>query len=228
MNFLQLCQKTALESGTVAGLPSFTTVAGATGRIAKLVGWVSDAWVDIQNERTDWLFRCAEFTQPLTIGKMQYDAAADFALNPVLSEWLPDTNYRRTMSLYDPAIGAGDEGEIHQVTYDQWRRCYNFGAQTPNRPVQWAVAPDGRLCVGPVPDKAYVLRGQYRRAAQVLAVDSDVPIIKPEFHGAIIAQAMRNMINSDEAYDSLIPKMQKYEAERYPLVNDQTPKAMRF
>jgi hypothetical protein len=226
VNFLQLCKATARESGSIASLPSFTTVASASGRIEKLVAWVSDAWVQIQNERTDWLFRQAEFTHALVIGQKQY-TGADLALTD-LAAFLPDTGCRRIMSLYDPAIGAADEGYIQQVSYDEWRGCYNFGAQTNNRPVQWATAPDGRLCVGPAPDKAYVLRGRYRKAAQVLAADADVPIIPADFHGAIVGQALRNMIDSDEAYESLVPKAQKYEALRYPLVIAQTPQALRF
>ena len=54
MTFLELCQEVADESGTVAGVPSFTTVSNATGRLAKVVRWTRNAYRDIQNERSDW------------------------------------------------------------------------------------------------------------------------------------------------------------------------------
>ena len=111
MNFLQLCQRVALESGTLAGLPSFLTVAGASGRAAKIVAWTADAWVQIQNERPDWLFRTAEFNHALVIGTNRYSGSADFALAD-FGRWLPDTNDRLTMTLYDPAIGVADETPI--------------------------------------------------------------------------------------------------------------------
>ena len=92
----------------------------------------------------------------------------------------------------------------------------------------WAEAPDGRLCVGPAPDKAYVLRGQYRRKAQVLAADADTPIIPDDFHNAIVRQALLNMIDSDEGYDALAPKAAKYAQVHQALVIDQTPQVSFF
>jgi hypothetical protein len=80
----------------------------------------------------------------------------------------------------------------------------------------------------PQSDKAYVLRGQYRRSAQQLVADTDVPIIPEDYHGAIIHQALRNMAESDEEYDGLLPKALKYERIAYALVKDQTPQAFRF
>lgn len=220
MNFLQLCKKTAQESGTVAGLPSFSTVAGASGRIAKLVGWVSDAWVNIQNERPDWLFRLDTFEEPLISGERFYTGTS-FGL--ALAEWLPDTSTRQTMSLYDPDIGQEDEGGIRQISWNAYRQAFDRGTHDPNRPRHWAVKPDGSLSVGPKPDKPYVLRGEYKKAAQVLALDTDIPIIPSDFHLVIVGEALRLMAASDEEYQGLIPRAAQYERYRSPLVNSQTP-----
>lgn len=219
-DFLGLCQAVARESGTVAGVPSFSSVAGASGRIDKIVNWVRDAWVNIQTERTDWLFRTAEFSKPLVIGNGKYSAAS---LNLDLAAWLPDTGSRYTMSLYDPAIGVADEGVIPQQSFDYWRDHYGRGAQTSNRPVMWAIHPDGSLLLGPAPDKAYVLNGLYKRAAQRLVNDGDTPIIPEEFHNAIIGRALELMINSDEAYDVLVPKATVHAPVYASLVIAQTP-----
>jgi hypothetical protein len=93
VNFLELCKATARDSGTVAGLPSFTSIAGATGRLEKLVNWVRDAWVDIQNERTDWLFRLDTFEAPLIAGQMEYTGAS---LGLEVAAWMPDIAARRS------------------------------------------------------------------------------------------------------------------------------------
>lgn len=220
MDFLALCQATARESGTVAGLPSFNTVTGASGRLEKLVNWVRDAWIGIQNERTDWLFRIASFSEALTIEQMEYTGAS-FDLE--LAAWLPDTAVLRTMSLYDPAIGQSDEGPLSQRSWATWRQTYDRGIHDPLRPSMWAIAPDGSLVVGPKPDKAYVLRGQYRRKAQRLAVDGDIPIMPEDFHGLIVGEALRLMARADEAFQVLAEKSQRYEQLRAPLVIDQTP-----
>lgn len=225
MNFLQLCKKTAQESGTIAGLPSFTTTANATGRIAKLVGWVSDAWLNIQNERNDWLFRNDTFSHALNIGVSEYTPAS---FNLSLSQWLPDTCSRQTMSLYDPAIGQADEGGICQIPWDRYRAMYDRGVTAPNRPQYWAVKPNGNLLVGPAPDKAYVLRGEYRTTAQILAADTDTPNIPEEYHGVIVGEALRLMADSDESWEGLMPRASKYERLRNPLVLALTPQVSFF
>jgi hypothetical protein len=220
VNFLQLCQKTAQESGSVAGLPSFTTVAGATGRLAKLVGWVSDAWVNIQNERVDWLFRIGDFTKSLIINQREY-APATFDLS--VAAWIPDTPCSSNMTLYDPDIGQADEGDITQLSWERYRAMYDRGVHDAGRPGYWAVKPDGSLVVGPKPDKAYAIRGAYRKAAQVLALDTDAPIIPEDFHMLIVGEALRLMAASDEEYTGLMPRSIQYERYRHPLVLAQTP-----
>lgn len=225
MNYLELCQAVARESGTLTGSSSFTTVQDAQGRAAKIAGWVADAWVEIQNSRTDWLFRQAPFAKPLIVGLNTYTGAS---FDLAVSQWLPDTGQRQTMSLYDPAIGQADEGHIRQIGYDEWRDSYDFGAQTNGRPVVWAIGPDGALCIGPKPDKAYMLRGRYRRAAQRLTADTDIPIMPDDYHNAIVRQALFNMADGDDAAELLVSKANKYQVVTNALVIDQTPQVYHF
>jgi hypothetical protein len=219
MTFLELCQKVALESGTIAGIPSFTTLAGATGRLAKLAGWVSDANRDIENERSDWLWMRETFTKALVIGQTEYTPVS---WNLEVRKWLPENPRRRPVSIYDPAIGASDEGELSYIPFDYWRSRYDFGDHDATRPGYWSISPQRSFLVGPKPDKAYVIRGQYVRKAQILELDNDEPGMPEEFHGIIVAEALRLMASSDEAFDVLAEKAQRYERQRSALVNDQT------
>jgi hypothetical protein len=57
MNFLQICQRTAVECGVASGTAIQTalpTVVGATGSLGRIVGWVNDAWTDICMDHDDW------------------------------------------------------------------------------------------------------------------------------------------------------------------------------
>lgn len=57
MNFLQLCQRACIECGVASGsaiLTALPTVAGATGSLGRVVGWVADAWSDVQMAFDDW------------------------------------------------------------------------------------------------------------------------------------------------------------------------------
>lgn len=221
MNFLQLCQEVARDSGTVAGIPSFTTLASASGRIAQVAGWVRDAYIDIQNERNDWLWLQDIFDKPLIAHTAAYTKSALTLTR--LGRFIQDTNFSRSMSLYDPAVGRSDEAEIVQINYPLWRQKYDIGVHDEGRPVEWAVSPAGELLVGPTPDKVYNIRGRYRKSAQVLAVDADVPEMPEEFHRVIQGEAIRLMAGSDEAFQSLNARAVEYLRLRNPLVIAQTP-----
>jgi hypothetical protein len=51
VNFLQICQKTALESG-VSG--TLSTTAGQIGSLGRIVSWCADAWIELQSLHDDW------------------------------------------------------------------------------------------------------------------------------------------------------------------------------
>lgn len=221
MNFLALCKAVASDSGTVAGVPSFTTVAGATGRVEQVIGWTSRAWVDIQNERNDWLWMRRTFDKALLADTAAYTAAG-LTIDRV-SRWLPDRLNYHTFSLYDPTIGRADEAKLRMVSYDRWREMYDFGVHDHNRPSVWAVSPTNELLFGPTPDKVYNVRGEYRLKPQVLALDADVPEMPEEYHGVIIGETLKLMARSDEAFTALASLAPQYDRLRNPLVREQTP-----
>jgi hypothetical protein len=57
MNFLQLCQRAAVECGVASGSAIKTvlpTTVGATGALGRIVNWVNDAWTDVQMDNDEW------------------------------------------------------------------------------------------------------------------------------------------------------------------------------
>lgn len=223
MDFLALCKATAVECGTVAGVPSLTTVVGASGRVAKLVNAVSNAWMDIQNERTDWLWMRRRFTGALIIDQLEYTAAQINAALTRVGRWEKGTIGRRTFSIYDPAIGASDETKIDYIPYEQWADMYDFGEHDSNRVIHWTITPENKVAVGPKPDKAYVIRGDYRLKPQVLSGNTDTPEMPDEFHRVIVWEAIRLLARGDEAFDAITASGLEYDRLRNALVNQQTP-----
>ncbi len=220
MNFLELCQEVAEESGTVAGVPSFTTVVGATGRVKDVVRWVRNAYRDIQNERADWLWMRKTFTESMTIGQTTY---TDIGWGLDVASWFPDTNAHSSIAIYDPLLGTADEGAISHISWGTWHERYERGSHTANRPTEWAVTPQNDLAFGVTPDKAYTVRGEYRMNPQLLAANADIPEMPVAYHGLIVGEALRLMARSDEAFTVIGEKAQQYDRLRYPLVRDQTP-----
>jgi hypothetical protein len=222
MNFLQLCQAVAEDSGTVAGVPNFTTVTGATGRVKQVVGWTRDAYIDIQNERNDWRWMRTSFEKALTIDQIAYDALTDWSLDNV-SEWLPDLPAEgwRNLSIYESGFEER-ESDIAQIEYNLFRQRYQRGAHDANQPVEWSISPTNQLLFGPKPDKAYVVRGEYRTTPETLVADDDIPSMPAQYHRVIVQEAMRLMSRSDEAFQVLAVQAEQYVRLRSGLVNTQT------
>lgn len=195
-SFLELVNDVARESGTMGG-QSLVSIASATGRWAKLVAWTRQAWEMIQRERPDWTFRRARFEGLLTVGKATY-TPIDLGLTD-WSGWGQEADGIAPFSLYLPALGRVDESRVTVWNYRDWADRYDFGAHDAARPTTIAFDFTRQLCIGPKPDQAYMLRGEYRRAIQALAADSDIPFIDPEFHQAIVWRALVLLGEDDES-----------------------------
>lgn len=193
--FLSLCADVASNSGAAGRAP--VSVVGQDGRTAKVVNWVRDAWIEVQNMRDDWTFLQGEWSGTLTPGTAVY---TDDSFNiERWAKWKGDTRESRPTTIYDPAIGVSEERPLRQIPYDTWRRMYAVGLHDHTRPVHYAFAPNGSICFGPTPDKFYEVRGEYGKAPQVLAKNDDVPDLPARFHRVIVWLAISYMHSHDES-----------------------------
>lgn len=213
--FLELCTKLAEDSGGSGSAP--TSVVGQIGRHKKIVGWVRDAWVSIQNLNPHWLFLRAEFQGTLSVGVNTYTSGS-FGLTR-FGAWAGG----RTVTLYDTTIGVDDEGHLRQVPFDDWDRRWNVRSHDANRPTEYTLAPDGSVRVGATPDAAYAIRGEYVKSPQVLAVNGDVPDVPARFHEIIKWRAMMLMSQHDEAIAALQMATNEYRELLTSLERDQLP-----
>jgi hypothetical protein len=199
MTFLELCQKTAADSGTVFGtLP--TTVVAQTGRLGRIVGWVQDAYTDIQRRRDTWNWMQAEFEEPLIISQQSY-AGSDFSLTRLDRFRLKGNDDEPLLSIYDPDIGVSDEGFMIPMEWRAFRNAFLVGGSrsTTGKPTRASVSPSGDLYVFPTPDKAYKIHGTYSKTLQTLSVDADVPEMPARFHDLIKWQALLYLGEADES-----------------------------
>lgn len=225
--FLQLVQDLARDSGTLAGGVSIPTVTNATGRADKMVSWVRKAWINIQNERSDWPWMQREFTSALVVGKTRY-TASELGIATRFGQWIgdrPSADRRvfRTFTLWDAATGQADQGDIVQVEYDLWRARYGRGVHDANRPTVWAVAPSNEIVFGARPDKAYVVTGEYRVSPQILTESSDIPELPEQYHAAIVLEAMKLLGIADESPATASSAISEYVLARQNLNRDYLP-----
>ena len=210
MNFLQICQRTASECGVATGAAitaTLPTVVGVSGSLGRIVGWVADAWTDIQMDHEDWDFMRssnllgAGVSFPTTAGKATYPLGVGPGTVGIAADDFGKWD-RETFRGFATFQGVRNEMFLDEIPFDAWRDSYMLGAlrlgQT--RPVVIAVGPDQSLNLGPPPNGAYTITGDFYMSPQEMTVDSDVPRgIPARFHMLIVYQAMMKYAGYESA-----------------------------
>lgn len=220
MNYLEICQRVARQSGTVASGP--VSVDNQEGRLSKIVDWVRIAWTNIQASRESWHFLDGFFegdnveTIPnaatYTANSWDIPEFGRFLLKP------------RTLIIHDPAIGKKDDQYLYPIPWDNYQGIYQFGEEKSGRPTDYSVGPNGALHLGPTPNKGYRIRGAYLKAPQVLKANEDIPQIAERFHDIIVWYALILMSEHDEGYNQAVVAREHYNDLLTDLIKDQTPR----
>ncbi len=222
--FLALCERLATRSGAIGAAPA--SVTGQTGRQAKCVDWIANAWELVQGLHQDWTFLDGEWEGSLLAGSTIY-AAASLGISSRFGEWKGDRRqgrhvYRPT-TLHDPVAGAGDERPLDEIGYAAWRERYDRGAQTEGRPVHYCIAPDQTIRFGPTPDRTYKARGEYRKAPQELASNGEEPDMPARFHNIIVDRAIILIDEHDGAVNDLAGAIRSFSEKLNAMQRDLLP-----
>lgn len=174
------------------------TVDGATGENLDVVGWVNEAWMELQLARPNWKWKRssrllgAGASFPTVQGTWSYPLGTGVGTVGILEadfgSWLRETFRGQTTT-----VGVRDELFLDWIDYDVWRDAYAYGAQQlmATRQVAIAIGPDNSVCLGPFPNSLYTLTADYMTAATEMEDDTDVPTGLPEqFHMMIVYKAM--------------------------------------
>jgi hypothetical protein len=216
--FLGLVNDVERESGTV-NLHSRTTdvTTPGSGRQEKIIEHVNLAYEEIQLARTDWPWRRLDFQRQLVINQARY-SANDLGITS-FSRWIPGNEDEDIFTLYDVAIGRADETGIGESDYRGWRQRWDIGVHDAARPIDYAVDNSANLCLGPKPDKQYMLRGSYVRGVHRLINGPDVPILPSDHHGVIVWKALMLLHGHDEGEFALGNAGSHYRTAYRNLVN---------
>lgn len=183
MNFLQLVQRLARDTGVAGTGPS--TVVGQSGDSGRLVNWISSAWTDIQTIHPDWQWMRASASFATIDGQATYTPAqcgvTDFGA------W--DRNSFRN---YDTAAGTSSEIFMTYQEYEIWRDEYQMGSMRSvrTRPYQVTITPAKAIGLGPTPTSGYTVIGDYYTVPTEMTLDSDTPSLPTQYHMAIVYRAM--------------------------------------
>ncbi|WP_020409806.1 hypothetical protein [Hahella ganghwensis] len=204
-NFLTLCADLAREAGLMGGAgPS--SVTGQTGEAARLVNWIKQANIDIQRQFFDWKFLWVNHTVSLVAGSDDYPAPIEYHY------WQRDK-----FSI--------NGSPVEVIEWENWDQLSTAGE---GQPYQVVIMPDGGLKVFPTPDKAYTLIAPYYRRPQVLALNTDIPLIPESFHDLIWMRALIKYAHYESAPEVLERVQIEYPEGYEQLKASQLPDKYRY
>lgn len=229
MTFLELCQMTVQQTGTIQGVRP-TTVVGQVDRLKLICDYVSEAYVDIQKAHRMWRWMNSEFIGNTQVGVSKYVGTYfndERAGTPItrFSQWgFKGDGLDMSLSSYLTSAGNTQEGMLRWREWGDFYETELRGPQTPGKPQTFSVTPDDKLIIAPVPNAIYTLRGKYKKAPQILAADGDVPEMPAEFHTIIKDAALQYV----EAFDEgpripavrlrMLPNFSMLESHQLPKV----------
>ena len=189
LTYLQLCQKLFLEVGASGGTPTnaIPTTVGVTGEIQRLVGYVHDAELDIQNIWVDWKWLRKQLpfytgTQNQTgIFTTLNGATSAFPLDLAEWDWKSFMIYPQGSTFPQPL----------KTTEWQEVRNFPFNVTSFTQPWQVIVMPDNTLRFDNIPDQSYQCYCEYRAVPYDLKNDGDVSNIPARFANRLIIEFAR-------------------------------------
>lgn len=177
MNFLELCQRTRQELGVSGTGPASTS--RQVGHYKKIVDWVQDAHLEVQESLALNGYAMAWATVPLTDGVDTYDPDAQWGLQ--VKRLAPDS------LCVQPVGNPARRTHLVEASWD-WMRARV--ASPTGTPSAYAARPDGKIVLWPTPGDQLELHIEYERKSLPLASNTDVPWLPTEYHMAIVWRAV--------------------------------------
>lgn len=225
--YLQLFQDAKRECRITGTAP--TSVTGNSGVLDRLANWIIDAYVEIQN-RTEWRWMRHTFTCSVSQsdGTYAYTDCTDSETSSAISRfshwWLNDPI--DPPKIYLTASGTSAEYWLSWTPYEYFKTIYEIGTgrTSESNPAHVSVDHLNRIRLGPVPNDAYTLTGDYQLSAQVLASDGDTPEMPSQYHMLIVYMAMQKYGYLEGAQEVLMrgqeegnKMMRQLEANQKPM-----------
>lgn len=183
--FLQLCQRLRQEAGLSGTGPS--TTVGQVGDMKRVVDWIEDAYLDIQNDHTTWRFLRNTFSFSTTASDQDYTPTQAGIASPGLKNWV-----KEDIKIYLTSAGVSNETELEYVPWDFFKANYMFGSHRTQEgyPSIVTVDPSDTLFLWQLPNAIYTVSGEYYANADEFADEGAYPIFDEDFHMVIVWRAL--------------------------------------
>lgn len=216
MTFLELCQNLRREAGISGSGPS--NVTGQTGEMDRIVNWIKQAWNEIQMLRKNWMWMRGDFTFNTTDGDDEY-TPADVGIASRFGCWAYET-----LRIYPTSSGPAGEIELPFLDYVSFLKIYHTGSRPEGMPVCYTIGNDLNILLGPVPDRQYTITGEYWKATQSLAANTDTPEMPADYHMLIVFRALEKYGLYESAGEVIARAKQEQRFYKRTLETNQLPK----
>lgn len=191
--FLQLFQDAHRECGASGASPSAVT--GQTGELLRIVEYVKQAWVEIQNRHDNWRWMRAPFSLETTADDDEYastDATDDLTTAAIdrFASWRVN-EYDNPPYIHLKSAGVATQTWLTFIDWNSFKWVYRRNVQNTGYPTHVSIDPRDQLVLGLKPNDVYVVLGTYQRSPQTLAADGDIPEMPSQYHQLIVYRAMQ-------------------------------------
>ena len=228
LDYLKMVKRLVQELGTelpekvtsVAITPA-TSYGETTQYINNCVTWINQAWIELQEDQTDWNFMRTQGFFALTAGQAQYD----ITLQPDLDDY---DGLRPFVAIYSPRYIWLADGTtspmvrtpIHYVPPEHYFGFYNKTVPGNAKPRLYTFTSNGCILLYPPPDSDSLnLDFRYQREVQELVEDTDTPTgLPPKFHMDVVYRAMEYYSGFDETdpqWKRAVARKRKMENKMY-------------
>jgi hypothetical protein len=243
MNFLQLVNRAIVEAGSSVQ-PLATLANPATGEVSRFIGWVQDAWNEIQTMQSEWAWLRPWIQFPTVLQQQQYSLSYLNSNATLQFPWFNNAantslvtagvtikdQVRKSFRSWNTFTGGPDEQIVNFMDWDEFRNIYVYATQRTNyaRPVIGTIAPDKAIWFGPIPDagvssQGYTISLEVWLDNQILLVDTDTPLMPVRFHMAIVWKAL-DYYSTFESAPEVMTRAEKSFSKIYgKLIQDQLP-----
>ena len=188
------------EAGIANGETAISTTVSQTGELNRIVNYVIQAWIEIQNRHQHtglgWRWMRVGFTLTTVADQSEYsydDAAIVDDLTAAaiarFRNWMIK-DYDDSPKIYLTSAGVGTEGWIPYLDWNDFKYLYSIGSQNSGYPAHISINPQNQIVLGPTPNAAYTVTGDFMRGAQVFADNDDVPDLPEAFEDVIMYKAL--------------------------------------
>lgn len=215
MNFLQLAQRLQQEVDTSG---NDSTVVGAAGEWKRICDWISQSYLEIQQNQKNWNWMRAEISFNTIANQAEYPfASAPLSLTD-FARWR-DESFR----IYYNDVG--DEHLLEQMDYRAFRDAYLISTHRTSYsyPSVITVSPSDSLILALPPNDIYTVTGVYYKKPVELLLDTDEPDIPEQYHMLIVYRAMQEYGFYEAAPEVIQRSTARYSEMLQNLILDETP-----